>query len=74
MPALTIPSSAERKDRSMLARCLAYLGDWLRTCADSYAAARAYEELRHLSNAELNRRGLSRATLAADLLRSHERD
>ena len=67
-------TSAERAHRSSLRRLLTHARDWLRTCADSYAAACAYEDLRHLSNAELSRRGLSRETLAADLLRSHERD
>ena len=37
------------------------------TCADYTTAARLYEELRGLSDAELERRGLSRATLARDL-------
>jgi hypothetical protein len=58
--------SAERTHRSSLRRFLAHT-------KDSYAAACAYEDLRHLSDADLSRRGLSRATLAADLLRSQER-
>jgi hypothetical protein len=65
---------AEQAHRSRLRRLLTHARHWLRTCADSYAAACAYEELRHLSNAELSRRGLSRATLAADLLRRQERN
>jgi hypothetical protein len=65
--------SAERTHRSSLRRFLAHTKDWFRACADSYAAACAYEDLRHLSDADLSRRGLSRATLAADLLRSQER-
>jgi hypothetical protein len=65
---------AERAHRSWPSRFLTHARDWLRTCADSYAAACAYEDLRLLSNAELSRRGLSREILAADLLRSHERD
>jgi hypothetical protein len=40
---------------------------WLRTCADYYDAAAEYEQLRRLSDAELNRRGLQRDTLARDL-------
>jgi hypothetical protein len=54
------------------------LSGWLRTlgrriatcastCADYTTAAGLYEELRGLSDAELERRGLSRATLARDL-------
>ena len=40
---------------------------WVDTCADYYAAAAMYEQLSRLSDAELARRGLSRATLAHDL-------
>jgi hypothetical protein len=36
-------------------------------CADYYAAAALYERLSGLSDAELHRRGLSRATLARDV-------
>jgi hypothetical protein len=39
----------------------------LGTCADYYAAAAMYEQLSALSDAELMRRGLSRATLARDV-------
>jgi hypothetical protein len=41
--------------------------EWVKTCADYYAAASAYEQLSGLSDAELRRRGLSRATLARDV-------
>jgi hypothetical protein len=37
---------------------------WCETCADYYEAAALYEELSALCDAELQRRGLSRATLA----------
>src|SRR5262249_24379018 len=37
---------------------------WADTCADYYAAAAMYQQLSALSDAELARRGLSRATLA----------
>jgi hypothetical protein len=43
------------------------LGEWIDTCAHYYAAAAMYEQLSGLSDAELTRRGLSRATLARDL-------
>jgi hypothetical protein len=43
---------------------------WANSCADSYAAATMYEHLSGLSNAELHRRGLSRDTLARDVLES----
>jgi len=42
----------------------AYLATWCGTCADYYEAATLYEELSALSDAALERRGLSRATLA----------
>jgi hypothetical protein len=43
------------------------LAAWLDTCADHWAAAAMYQQLSALSDAELARRGLSRATLAHDL-------
>jgi hypothetical protein len=46
---------------------------WVKSCRDYYAAAATYERLRKLSNAELRRRGLSRDTLAQDLVQSYDR-
>jgi len=46
---------------------------WVNACADYYAAAALYEHLRGLSDAELQRRGLSRQTLAQDVCVSFER-
>ncbi len=43
-----------------------HISVWATTCADYYAAAALYDELRGLSDAELQRRGLSRDTLARD--------
>ena len=43
------------------------IATWVDTCADYYAAAAMYEQLSALSDAELMRRGLSRATLAHDV-------
>ena len=43
------------------------------TCADYTAAAGLYEQLRGLSDAELQRRGLSRATLARDVCETCDR-
>ena len=40
---------------------------WASTCADYYSAAALYDQLRGLSDAELQRRGLSRDTLARDV-------
>jgi hypothetical protein len=44
-----------------------WLVAWADTCADHWAAAAMYEQLSALSDAELSRRGLSRATLAQDI-------
>ena len=66
------PADAAKQTHRTLADFMAHIRVWLRACADAYAAARTYEELRHLSDAELNRRGLSRATLASDLMRDRE--
>jgi hypothetical protein len=41
---------------------------WVDTCAEYRAAAAIHEQLSALSDAELARRGLSRATLAHDVL------
>ena len=50
-----------------------HLAAWVGTCADYYQAAALYDELSGLSDAELDRRGLSRATLAWDLSRGCDR-
>lgn len=49
------------------------IATWVDTCADYYAAAAMYEQLSALSDAELMRRGLSRATLARDVLAASDR-
>ena len=46
---------------------------WANTCADYYAAAAMYEQLSGLSDAELHRRGLSRASLAWDISQACDR-
>ena len=43
------------------------LAAWAKNCADYWEAAAMYEQLAALSDAELTRRGLSRATLAQDV-------
>jgi hypothetical protein len=55
-------------------RCCSWIGAigrrlaiWLDACADHRAAAALYQQLSCLSDAELARRGLSRATLACDV-------
>ena len=52
--------------RVLLSACaLAIIRDWFRACADGYAAARTYEVLRPLAEAELHRRGLAVAVPVA---------
>jgi hypothetical protein len=46
---------------------------WLATCADYHEAAALYEAFRGLSDAELARRGLDRATLGCDACRACDR-
>lgn len=48
------------------------LGQWVRICMDRHAAAASYESLSRLSDAELHHRGLSRASLAHDLILTRE--
>lgn len=50
------------------------IATWADTCADYYAAAAMYEQLSALSDAELTRRGLSRATLAHDVRATCDRN
>ncbi len=45
-----------------------WIGDNITTAANYYAAAAMYEQLSKLSDAELQRRGLSRHTLARDIV------
>jgi hypothetical protein len=49
------------------------IGKWAEARADRYAAAATYEQLSTLSDGELMRRGLSRATLAHDVDAAFER-
>jgi hypothetical protein len=50
-----------------------HLAAWVGTCADYYRATVLYDELSRLSDAELNRRGLSRARLGWDLSQGCDR-
>lgn len=61
------PRATQSSLSSVLRWVCAWLATVVRTCAAHWAAAAAYEQLSGLSNAELNRRGLSRDTLARDL-------
>lgn len=60
-------------DHPVLASWWSGLTDWVTACADSYAASAMYQNLSRLSDAELQRRGLSRANLARDVFKSCER-
>ena len=68
-----LPAAAARRDGSpsrlfdVISSVRARIAAWITTAADYYAAAAAYEHLSKLSDAELQRRGLSRATLARDV-------
>jgi hypothetical protein len=70
-------TSLRQAPEAPFANCAASLGsligDWLATAADYYTAAAVYEQLSRLSDAELQRRGLSRATLASDICRACDR-
>jgi hypothetical protein len=50
-----------------------WIASYIETMADYYAAATMYEQLSRLSDAELQRRGLSRTNLARDVLVAHDR-
>lgn len=56
-----------RKSARALRRGVDVLRLWTSTCRASYEAAALYERLRHFTDGELARRGLSRATLARDV-------
>jgi hypothetical protein len=62
-------AGAGRAAKALAARAAA----WIDACADFYAAAAAYEQLSRLCDAELRRRGLSRATLASDIAQACDR-
>jgi hypothetical protein len=68
----TDPRLAERNDTRRLRSIGARIAAWLRTCATYYDAATTYEQLSRLSDAELARRGLDRATLARDVCQESE--
>lgn len=56
----------------LLKATAAWLSAWIQFCADRYAAAALYDTLSRLSDADLHRRGLSRDSLAHDLIGTHE--
>jgi hypothetical protein len=71
------PAALGQASGSALASRVSALGTqvagWLATAADYYTAATVYERLSGLSDAELQRRALSRATLASDICQACDR-
>ena len=61
-----IAASCLGRIKSLVKGCAAWMTDY----ADNWAAANMYDSLRSLSDAELRKRGLSRATLAHDVFHS----
>jgi hypothetical protein len=59
---------------AVLRRLWSRAAAWLETCARYRAAAALYEELSRLSDAELARRGLDRASLARDAVAVRDAD
>ena len=57
-----------RKNAVRARSVIAKAAIWLESCANAYAAVALYANLSRLSDAELQRRGLARDTLARDLL------
>jgi len=69
---LTDPVAIEAR-RALFATLRAYIGAWVRTCADYYAASGIYERMSRLSDAELSRRGHDRETLARTIVNACDR-
>ena len=70
---LAVTSATLDGAKARISSAVTSLAAWVETCADYYAAAAIYERLSKLSDAELHRRGLSRATLASDICRACDR-
>jgi hypothetical protein len=74
LPALTAPRLAFPFSLAgSVASVGARIAEWLATAADYWAAAAMYEQQSGLSDAELHRRGLSRATLAREISQACDR-
>lgn len=69
---LAAHKSGDRTALQLLKAAAVWLSEWLQFCADRYAAAALYDTLSRLSDTDLDRRGLSRTTLAHDLLHMRE--
>ena len=72
-PMFAVQSPGNRRLFQSLKAAAVWLSEWFDSCANHYAAARMYECLSRLSDAQLEHRGLSRATLAQDLFRMCDR-
>src|SRR5262245_5440488 len=68
LDAAPLPSRSARPFAVRLWSIANWIGDYVETMANYYAAAATYEQLSRLSDAELRRRGLSRESLARDVL------
>lgn len=74
LPAETAPLSTSRSPLTRRISSIGtWIGDWIDTMSDYYAAAAMYGQLSRLSDAELRRRGLSRASLARDICAACDR-
>ena len=68
--------TAERATQDSTGRrrgLLGWLSAWVESCADYYAASAMYEDLSRLSDAELQRRGLTRESLARSICAAVDR-
>ena len=73
---LASPVSRSTRSLPLAARIVSiveWIGDYIETMADYYAAAAMYEQLSGLSDAELRRRGLSRDALVRDVCAASDR-
>jgi hypothetical protein len=68
LPSGAVEDGSMRRVSDRLISVWGSLATWVDTCAEYRAAVAIYEQLSALSDAELARRGLSRATLARDVL------
>jgi hypothetical protein len=62
-----VTSNPSASAKPLSPRLLARITTWVKSCADHYAAAAAYDDLSRLSDTQLKHRGLSRDILARDL-------
>jgi hypothetical protein len=73
-PSARVRLSSRAWRRDWIKPFLAWLSASAAACATYFRAAKRYEDLSRLSDAELERRGLGRKTLARHICESCERD